>query len=81
MTDENISFSIGTPGYWGIPNYLPDGVFDRLKEFMELRSENDIELYVKDVEKRGARMEIENSGYKLAGFDHLKVKYLQKHEG
>ena len=43
---------------------------------MELRSENDIELYVKDVEKRGARMEIENSGYKLAGFDPFKSEIL-----
>ena len=31
-TDENNSFSIGTPGFCRTPNYLPDEIIDRLKE-------------------------------------------------
>ena len=41
-----------------------------------LRSENDIELHVMEAEKRGIRIEIENSGYILAGFDHFKSEIL-----
>ena len=51
-TDENNSFSIGTPGYCRIPNSLPDGNFDNLKQILDLRSENEIEIYGKGVEKR-----------------------------
>ena len=62
LTNENNIFSIGSPGYWRIPNYLPDGVTDRLKEILELRSQNDIDLHVKEVEKRLTPTEMDNSG-------------------
>ena len=76
VSDENNSFSNDTPGYWRIPKYLPDGISVNLKEILELRSPNDFELHVKEVEKRGTRIEIENSGYNLAGFDHFKSQVL-----
>ena len=69
-TAENNSFSISKPSYW-----IPEGgeeLITKLNELLELRSENDIELHVKEVEKRGTRIEIENSGYNLAGCDHFK---------
>ena len=72
ITDENKSFSIGTPGYWRNPNFLPDGNIDRLKEILEIRSQIDIELHVEQVEERSTPIEIENSGYKSARFDHFK---------
>ena len=75
-TDENTSFSIGKPGYWKIPNYLPYGTIDKLKELLKLRSANDIELHVKEVQRRGTRIEIENSGYNLTSFDHFKSEIL-----
>ena len=50
--------------------------FDRLIELLKLRTENDIELDVDEVEKRGTRIEKENSGYNLSGFDHLKSELL-----
>ena len=53
IIDENVSFSTGTPGYWRVPNKIPNGNIDKLKELLELRSQNDIELHVKDVGKRG----------------------------
>ena len=48
----------------------------KLKEMLEFRSQNDIEFHVKEFEKRGTRIEIEKSGYNLAGFDPFKSKKL-----
>ena len=44
----------------------------KLKKLLKLRYQNDIELHLKDVEKRGDRIEIQNSDYNLAGFDLFK---------
>ena len=46
-------------------------LINKLNEVLELRSQNDIELYVKEVEKRGTRIGIETSGYNLAGSNHF----------
>ena len=49
-TDENDSFSISTPGQW-----YPEGggeISDKLIKLSEPRSVNNIELHVKEVEKR-----------------------------
>ena len=78
ITDENNSFSIGTLGYSRLPNFLPDGIIDTLKEFLKFRSQNDIELHVKQVEKRRTRIKIENTGYNLASFDYFKSEILAK---
>ena len=43
---------------------------------MKIRSENDKKLHVKEDQKRGTRIEIENSGYHLAGFQHFESKIL-----
>ena len=50
MTDRNNSFSISTPGCWRTPNYLPEGILDKLKDLLKLRSQNDLEF---NVEKLG----------------------------
>ena len=50
ITDENDSFSFSTPSYW-----MPEGGEEhitKLNVLLELRSESDIELHVKEVEKR-----------------------------
>ena len=70
ITDENNSFSISTPRQWS-----PEGsgeTIGKLRKFLELRSQSDIELHVKEMEKTGIRIEIQKSGYKLAGFDYFK---------
>ena len=62
-------------------NWTPEHgeeTFDWLSKFLKLWSENDIELHVKEVEKRGTRIEIKNSGWNLAGFDHFKSEILTK---
>ena len=74
IIDENISFPISSPSYL-IPG---DGeeLIKKLNEFLKLRSENDIELHVKEFGKRGTHIEIENRGFNLAAFDHLKSQIL-----
>ena len=73
-TDENNSFSILTPGQWSPED--GEELNKKLKELLELRSENNIELDVKEVKKRGTRIEIENSGCNLAGSDRFKSEIL-----
>ena len=51
---------------------------NNLSKLLVLRSENDIELDVKEVQKKGSRIEIGNSGYNLAGFDHFKSEILSE---
>ena len=76
MTDGNNSSSVGTPGYWRLANHLPDGVIVDLKERLQLRSQDDIVLHVKYVNKGVTRIERDNREYNLAGFDHLKSEIL-----
>ena len=49
-----------------------------LNNLLDLRSQNDVELHVQEVEKRGTRIKIEISGYSLAGYDHFKREILAK---
>ena len=75
-TDENNSFSISIPGQWSLEG--SQEIVDKLYILLELRSRNDIELHVKEVEKKIIRIETENSGYNLAGFDHFKGEILAR---
>ena len=70
ITEENNCFSISTPSYWSQDD--AEEIFNELNNLIELRSENDIELRVKEAEKSSTRREIENSGYNLVSFDHFK---------
>ena len=70
MTNENNRCSTSIASYCN-----PEGdeeTFNKLHKLLDLRSKNEIELHVKEIEKRGTRIEIENSGNNLAGFDHFK---------
>ena len=74
ITDENNGFWITTLGQW-----TPGGCgefIEELNRILELSSENDFELHVKEVEKRGTQIEIENRGYNLAGFDFFKSEII-----
>ena len=67
ITNENNSFSISKPGHWNSEDC--EEFINRLKK---VRSEDDIELHVKEVQKRGTRKEVEKSGHSLAAFDQFK---------
>ena len=73
ITDENNSFSISTPGQWNSED--GEELINELNKLSELRSQKLIELHVK-VEKRGTRIEIENRGFNLAGFDDFRSEIL-----
>ena len=49
-----------------------DKTINKLSELIKLRSQNEIKLHVKGVEKRGTRIEQGNRGYTLAGFGHVQ---------
>ena len=53
IIDENNSFSILIPGQCRVPSYFKYNNFDDLKNLVKLRSENDIDLHVEEVRKRG----------------------------
>ena len=74
LTDENSSFSISAAGHW-IPEDSEE-IVDKLNELLELRSQNDFELHVKEVEKRATRTKVQNNGYNSTGFDHFKSEKL-----
>ena len=77
IISENNSFSISTPGHWSPED--GEELINELYVLLELSSENGIELLVKGSEKRGTRIEIENSGsYISAGFDHFRSEILSE---
>ena len=51
ITNENNTFSITTPGHWNSKS--AEKTIDEIIELFELRSENDIELHVEQVRKKG----------------------------
>ena len=51
ITNENNSFSITAMGHWSSRGRAE--TIYKLQKLLELRSENDIQLHVKEVEKRG----------------------------
>ena len=53
ITDENNSSSISAPSYWTPED--GEEFINELKKLLELLSENDSELHVTEVEKRGNR--------------------------
>ena len=77
-TDENHSFSISVPGRWRLPNILPGGIIDELKGLLKFRSENDIELHVKEVRKRGNQILKGHREDKLSDFDAQKNYMLEE---
>ena len=66
-TDENTSFLNSIPCRWRFPNYLEDGIFDKLKKFLEVRSQNNIELHVVKVRRRGnqTKLHMRNIKYQI----------------
>ena len=60
ITDENNTFTDSKTRYWS-PEYGEEPN-TQLNKFLELRSEYDIELNVKEKEKRSTRIQIGNRG-------------------
>ena len=77
ITDENKGFSITVPGRWKILDYIEDGMIDKLKILLKLKSHNDIGLHVEKVEKRGNQIQIGDKEYKLSDFDSFRTEILE----
>ena len=71
ITDENNNFSITIPRHWDSKS--GEKATDELYKFFQLRS---LALQEKEVRKRGKKLEIGNSEYKLSDFD-IQKKYLK----
>ena len=76
ITNEYNSFSISLSTHWNSED--GEEFFNKLNKVIELRSENEFELHVKVGKKRGTRIEIEKSGYKLADFIPFKSEILSE---
>ena len=74
ITNENQCFSISTASHWN----AKDGkeLFNNLDKLLEPSSETDNDIHVKEVEKRGTRIEKGNNGYISVGLDHFKCQRL-----
>ena len=74
---KNNSFSITTPEQWSPEE--SDELINKLIDLLELRSQYEIKLHVKQFEKRCTRIEIENSDYNLAVLMISKLNSLQNY--
>ena len=75
-THENNSFSISIPGRW-TTNFLEDGIIDKPRNLLKLRSQRDIKLHVEQVRKRGNQIKIRDTEKKYQTLIPLKKKYLK----
>ena len=71
INNENNSFSINIPGHWNSDE--GEQLINEPNNLLELRSENDIELHVEEVRKRGnQRKRGDNEFLKLSELDTRK---------
>ena len=70
INDENNSFSITIPGYWTSRGGAETII--QLQNLVELREQNDIELHVEEVRKRGNRLKIGDNEHNLSDLDTRK---------
>ena len=62
ITNENNSSSITITGHWN--SNSAEKTIDELNKLIELRSQNDLEIHVKKVRKRGTRIKFGDKEYK-----------------
>ena len=74
--DENNSFSISTPGHWSCRGGAE--TIYKLQNLLELRAQNDIELHVKEVKKRGNQIKVGDKDNKLSDLDTHKNDMIEE---
>ena len=72
ITNESNSFSIIIPSHY--QNKSDEKTIDDLNKILELKS---LELHVEEVKKRGNKLKIGDSEYKLSDFDTQKDRFLK----
>ena len=73
ITDDDIPFLFTIPSHWQTKS--AKRTIKKLNEVLELRSQNSVELHVKEVRKRGNQTKMENNEYKLSDFDNKKKRH------
>ena len=73
LANENNSISITIPGHWN--SNSAEKTIDDLKNLLEFRSQNDFQLHIEPVRKRGI---IFKKDYFLSSFDTFKREILEK---
>ena len=80
LTNKKNSFSITIPGPWNTEDC--EELINELNKLLELRSENDIELHVKEVRKRGTRIKIgDNEHPRLSDLETRKNSIIKEMKG
>ena len=67
ITHEKNTFSKTIPGHWSSRGGAE--TINTLQKLLQLRHQNDIELHVQEVQKRGNQIEIGDKEYKKSDFD------------
>ena len=78
ITDENNSFSISPLFYWGILSNLEDDIIDKLKNLLELKSQNDIEIHIAEDKDRGNKIKINSKEFASSDFGSFKKEILEE---
>ena len=73
ITKENNSFSITIPSHW--ESKSAEKISDELSNLLQLSSP---EQHVKEVRKRGKKIELGDKENKIADFDTQKMRNLKK---
>ena len=76
MSDDNNRFSITIPGHWNSKSAEEN--IDELNKLLKPKSENIIELHVREVRERGHQIKIGDKEDKLSGFDTSKKEKLEE---
>ena len=76
ITMENNSFSITIPGRW--VSKSAEKTIDELNILLEFRSQDGIELHVKEIRRRGKQLETKDNKNKLSGSDTQKNQLLEE---
>ena len=73
ITNENNSFSVTIPGHW--KSESAEETINELNKLLELRSQNDIDLHVEQVRKKGL---ILINDYSLSSLDDFREEILEE---
>ena len=76
ITDEDEKFSITNPGYWSSRG--GEETIHKLRNLLELRSQNDIELHKQEIRKRANQTKIGDKTIKISDLDTSKNEKLDE---
>ena len=76
ITDENNSFSVSTPGHWSFR--VDTETINKLQNLLELRSQNNFKLHVKENKTRGNQIKIRRIDDDFSDLDTQKYEIIEE---